>query len=498
MAGNLAFTGQGSGTQPGVISPMAASMFSSAVAPRAGVISPSVSNQTTTPAAIVPSASQPNPLATSYTPVGANNISTNPTTQQGLINTNKATTPVKSMTTGADGSQTVTYHAPTTPDATQGGLLSLATPTTDPTKAQTPTTSATQTSSPSGAPTSYPGIVGGLVDASNKNATIGQNAADIAAKFGQQYSDVGTQAAKAQAGYLTTGTTPVAEGNAAVVANTAANQQKAIAEGESAALQGTAQQLTGQSQQQSGLNQAGNLAAPVNVTPGNALVNPQTGTEQYSGLGGLTGLGIAQQNIAQGKAYQQQAADLSTTLGQIDQLTPTLTNFLNTSGLNQQGTPFYNQSIKSYIGSVKDPSAVASLNTMLADLKTYTAQVLGASGLNPTEVSSTVNSFDPSNLNAEQMTAFVSNLRNLGQIRLKPLQDSAAASYSSGTTPYVGDSANPSVNSASAEQNNSTATSVVGNSDLGQGLAGLGINALGGLEGVMSTIAGTAAKILGA
>lgn len=125
---------------------------------------------------------------------------------------------------------------------------------------------------------SFPGLVGSLAQTSQQgtpqgqqytgqvaqtaqgNLPIGQQAADIAANYGQQIADVGTQGARGEAGYRTTGTTPVAEGNAAVVAQTVAAQQQALAQGESAALQGTGQQLTAQQQAAQGFNQAGGLA----------------------------------------------------------------------------------------------------------------------------------------------------------------------------------------------------------------------------------------------
>jgi hypothetical protein len=73
------------------------------------------------------------------------------------------------------------------------------------------------------------------------------------------------------------------------------------------------------------LNTATGYAKPVTMQYGQAMVNPQNAQDissgqAYSGAQGLTNLGVAQTNIQQGQQYQKQAADLSTTLNQIDNL----------------------------------------------------------------------------------------------------------------------------------------------------------------------------------
>ena len=172
------------------------------------------------------------------------------------------------------------------------------------------------------AATSFPGMIENLAKASNtgsatapgyiqntadygaQNAATGQQAIDIAKQFGQQYADVGSQSAKFQAGQLTTGTTPVAEGNAAVTARTQAAQQTALAQGEQAALQGigyqqsgllnaanasnaaAGQAQTGQGLVQSGLTSAGTLAQPNATAQGQTTYNPLTNSfsgGSYSG-----------------------------------------------------------------------------------------------------------------------------------------------------------------------------------------------------------------------
>jgi len=121
-----------------------------------------------------------------------------------------------------------------------------------------PTTPQPTTYSATNRPT-YSGLVGTLANTALGNQAVGQSAAQIASDYGREYADIGKKGATGQAGYLSTGTTPVAEGNAAILAQTTAAQQQAVAQGEQAALLGTGQQLTAQNQTQTGLLNAANL-----------------------------------------------------------------------------------------------------------------------------------------------------------------------------------------------------------------------------------------------
>lgn len=148
-----------------------------------------------------------------------------------------------------------------------------------------------------------PGLLSQLTGVAGQNATIGQNAADIASNYGKQIADIGQRGAQAQAGYTTTGTTPVAEGNAAVIAQSTAAQQQALAAGESAALQGTGQQLTANNQQQTGINQALNAATDLTQAPyGTPLYNAATGTFTNAQTGQGVDFNTAMQSYAQGLA----------------------------------------------------------------------------------------------------------------------------------------------------------------------------------------------------
>lgn len=99
----------------------------------------------------------------------------------------------------------------------------------------------------------------------------------------QQIADVGMQGARAQAGYKTTGTTPVAEGNAAVIAQTTAAQQAALGEQQQAALTQAGLGQTQQGLEQGAIGTAAGLAAPQTAEYGKTVFDPVTG--QYTGGG---------------------------------------------------------------------------------------------------------------------------------------------------------------------------------------------------------------------
>lgn len=134
------------------------------------------------------------------------------------------------------------------------------------------------------------------------NIPIGQNAAAIAANYGQQIANVGSQGAKFEGGQLTTGTTPVAQGNAAITAQTTAAQQGALASGETAALAGTQQQLLAQQQAATAANEAagqantGQSLQQSGLQAGATLQTPSASTQQVGQ--GTTVLGANGQPIA--------------------------------------------------------------------------------------------------------------------------------------------------------------------------------------------------------
>jgi LysM repeat protein len=195
----------------------------------------------------------------------------------------------------------------------------------------------------------YGGLINQAASAAGQNAAIGQNAAAIAADYGKQIAQVGQQGAGAEAGYRSTGTSPVAVGNAGLIAQNVAAQQTALAQGEQAALQGTGQQLTAQQQEQTGLLGAGGLAAPsnANVTApaGGVTTNTLTGQQYSNPIYGAPGMlqpyspqpgGTAGQPATAGQTppYTVQAGDTldqiaaanGTTVAALQALNPSITD----------------------------------------------------------------------------------------------------------------------------------------------------------------------------
>ncbi len=239
----------------------------------------------------------------------------------------------------ASPSGSITYVQPTTSPSVKG----LIQPPTVIPKTTTPTTPAAATSSsnstnsvsptasaaapsspapiaPAPKPTTYANYVSGLVStakpsaaqtqnlaaleqASAANQGIGQQAENIAQQYGQKIAEVGRLGAGAQAGDLSTGTSVVGQGNAAIASQSASAQQQALAQGEQAALEGTGQALTANQQQIGGLTSAlggantqqqiaqgaygtaAGLAQPTQAAYGQTVFNPLTG--QYESGGGL-------------------------------------------------------------------------------------------------------------------------------------------------------------------------------------------------------------------
>lgn len=131
----------------------------------------------------------------------------------------------------------------------------------------------------------FPDILSSLVGLGSQYKDLSTKAQGITDDAGQQIADVGQQGAKFIAGQKTTGTSPVAEGNAAVTAQTTAAQQQAIAQGAQVQLGGIDRQITGLQNTASALNNAGGLSQPNPAQYGQTVFDPVTGT--YSGGGGL-------------------------------------------------------------------------------------------------------------------------------------------------------------------------------------------------------------------
>ncbi len=133
-----------------------------------------------------------------------------------------------------------------------------------------------------------------------------------------QSAAIGSQGASAEAGQRSTGTTPVAEGNAAITAQTVAAQQGALGQQEQAALAAGNLGVTGQATQQSG------------------LVSALTGAQQTTnipydqqGVYTATGQSIGGGGVALQSAVQQALQQIKNGAG--------YTNAINGSGLSHFG-----------------------------------------------------------------------------------------------------------------------------------------------------------------
>ena len=311
------------------------------------------------------------------------------------------------------------------------------------------------------------------------NQQYQDQATAIANAAGQKMSDIGGQGARGEAGYLTTGTSPVGEGNAAVLAQTTAAQQQAVAQGANMQLQGTAQGLIGQNQQQTGYNQqSGNAinaqgqgltglnnatgyAQPIQVPYSNQLIDPRTGQPMGGGQAGqlpqaatdyINSLaqqvkngymtradaesrisqysqpGLQALNTALGSGFNTNASNASagtTATGQQIQTAADSTNkaldtlsnaFTVLSGFETGGIPATN-SIAQWIGTQFGDSALQTYKTNLADARSQLIGVLNSSGGTPTGNEATANQYLPDNMTKAQFDANVGTMQNPGIVR---------------------------------------------------------------------------------
>lgn len=228
-----------------------------------------------------------------------------PTPQSGVLAPQSSTPP----------SPLATYSTPANPSV---GVLAQTAAQGSPTGQQY-TQDTAKASAPTGTQT---GLLNTLQNVGQGNTAIGQKAADIGSQFQKEIQDTKQGFGNIQTGDLSTGTSPVAEGNAGLAYNNMSNRLSALAEGEDAALKGTGQQLTGQQQyadavnnalsgantqqsqqitglnqaagqantaqsnMQTGLNNAGNLAKPEAVPYNTQYISPATGQPVGGGAGG--------------------------------------------------------------------------------------------------------------------------------------------------------------------------------------------------------------------
>jgi hypothetical protein len=253
------------------------------------------------------------------------------------------------------------------------------------------------------------------------NEAIGQRAAKIAEEYGKQYANVGRLGANAEAGYISTGISPVAQGSAAVIARNTAAQQQAIAQGMQAALEGTGQQLTaqqqlsaalnqagglyGQQQQltQSGLESAGSLTQPQFPSYQNLPFDPVTGQYGGGGTGGMVGRAaqVGQIEAARSNAQQQGTAGVDIARQGLERTTNEYNNMVNTASnavgqsnrvkqildttkLNDGSLVPGNVALNYFMDKTSDPN-FTGLQTALNEAMTFYQAVLGSRGVTPSD-----------------------------------------------------------------------------------------------------------------
>lgn len=340
----------------------------------------------------------------------------------------------------------------------------------------------------------YGRLIQGLVSSSNVD-DLKTKAQGIADATGKEYASVGKQGASAAAGYMTTGTSPVGEGNAAIQRQTTAAQQTAIAEGGQMQLQGVEKQLEAQKLQQSGIGSATLASKPEagvsffgnpvtgnvvgtntgGASTGNSLIDTTVDTavqqllsgsdantamvnvnslkspqainalvakmRQYDPNWTIGGSNvIAEQNYKQLQTYTAAASDLDTGLKNLDNISQTAFKFLQSEPmLNSTQNPDINNGINTFVGKFKNPQAKMAYDAVITDIQKFQAQILASyGGTTPTDVTSKMLNLDPGSLNYQQLGPYMQFLAQLGNNQKSVLQSQINDIRGSGTQPFTG------------------------------------------------------------
>lgn len=222
------------------------------------------------------------------------------------------------------------------------------------------------------------GAIGNLNATAAGNQQYADRAKQIADAAGQQISDIGQKGARAAAGYLSTGTSPVGEGNAAILNQSTAAQQQAAAQGAEAQLAGNSQGLTAQNQQASAYNSAAGNALTGQSTAQNALANaasgaaphfngyvaidPQTGSPVNAGGANQAAFAGGQTGAAEllGGAYQQTLANITGAENQAN----SLAQLINQGNLNPSSINLKNEGIQAIQKNLSSSDYQTLLNTL--------------------------------------------------------------------------------------------------------------------------------------
>lgn len=190
-------------------------------------------------------------------------------------------------------------------------------------------TSISETSKPNEVQT---GLIRDLQRTARDNQSIGYDARQLSEQYGNRIAETGRIGSGAVAGALSTGTSSVGSGNAAIASQSTSARMAALADAQQAALAGTGQQLTAnqqqasaqqaalggantqQSQQISGLGTAAGLASPNLGAYGQGYYNPLTGQNTDTNGGGslnpVNNIQSIAKQVVSGQISPSQAASL--------------------------------------------------------------------------------------------------------------------------------------------------------------------------------------------
>ncbi len=296
----------------------------------------------------------------------------------------------------------------------------------------------------------FPDVLSSLAyGAAARNQALTDRAQSIADTAGKKIEDVGSAAARGRAGYLTTGTTPVAEGNAAVLAQTAAQQQQAIAQGANMALTGNAQGLTASGQTASAAGAAGGLVPEAlrygGATGSTGGLDPGTASTNYANeviTGARTYNDAVQAMALYGNAGKQfldnairasnpnfnfaQAQALGAVQGTVapnlemanNAITNLQSTFNNTPWYQKFGVPLLNSFSNMLAGFGVGTGSETAKQNAIKEARVNVSNALGTmTNTTPTAWTTTVEGWFPDNATPAQVQAGVQQFANLAGYR---------------------------------------------------------------------------------
>lgn len=313
----------------------------------------------------------------------------------------------------------------------------------------------------------FPDVLSSLAyGAAARNAPIAEKAQGIADQAGQEIADIGKKTAQARGGYLTTGTSPVATGNAAIIAQTGAQQQQAVAQGAQAELQGLDRALTASGQTTSAQGTAGGLvpeALRYGGIGGGGSLDPNTVATTYAndvisgartyndalsamGLYGDAGRQFLDNairarnpnfNFAQAQALAATQGTVAPNLNMANQAIQNLqTTFQNTPWYQKFGVPLFNSFSNMLAGFGVGTGSETAKQNAIKEARTNVSNALGTmTNTTPTAWTATVEGWFPDNATPAQIEAGVQQFANLAGYRQQIFGTPGNVQpYNSGTT----------------------------------------------------------------